>query len=390
MLARPRNNLFIVGDDDQSIYSFRGAKPEIMLNFPKDYPDSKIILLDTNYRSNIHIINCSSQLISHNNTRYQKKIKANIGQGSEVSIGHFETMKEQNIRLAEEIIRLNEKGIPLSEMAILVRTNLGAGAIIHKLMEYNIPFIAGDNLPNIYDHWITQDLLSYMKIAMGENHRRHFLRIINRPKRYISRECFDSPLVDFQDVLDYYEDKEWMLERIDQFEYDLAMLGGMTPYAAIQYIRRGIGYDIFLVEYANQRRMKVEDLIDILDEIQESTREFRSYEEWFVYIDEYRQELKNQAQNIKKKDTEGIHIITMHSSKGLEFTAVFLVDVNEGISPHKKAVLPEDIEEERRLFYVAMTRAKDFLYIFSPKERYSKDMSPSRFIDEVTSSKQAD
>jgi DNA helicase-2/ATP-dependent DNA helicase PcrA len=299
-------------------------------------------------------------------------------------------MKEQNIRLAEEIIRLNEKGIPLSEMAILVRTNLGAGAIIHKLMEYNIPFIAGDNLPNIYDHWITQDLLSYMKIAMGENHRRHFLRIINRPKRYISRECFDSPLVDFQDVLDYYEDKEWMLERIDQFEYDLAMLGGMTPYAAIQYIRRGIGYDIFLVEYANQRRMKVEDLIDILDEIQESTREFRSYEEWFVYIDEYRQELKNQAQNIKKKDTEGIHIITMHSSKGLEFTAVFLVDVNEGISPHKKAVLPEDIEEERRLFYVAMTRAKDFLYIFSPKERYSKDMSPSRFIDEVTSSKQAD
>lgn len=139
-----------------------------MLNFPKDYPDSKIILLDTNYRSNIHIINCSSQLISHNNTRYQKKIKANIGQGSEVSIGHFETMKEQNIRLAEEIIRLNEKGIPLSEMAILVRTNLGAGAIIHKLMEYNIPFIAGDNLPNIYDHWITQDLLSYMKIAMGE------------------------------------------------------------------------------------------------------------------------------------------------------------------------------------------------------------------------------
>ncbi|TAH64636.1 MAG: ATP-dependent helicase [Anaerolineaceae bacterium] len=383
MLAAPKNNLFIVGDDDQSIYRFRGAKPEIMLNFPQDYPDSKKIFLNINYRSNIHIINCAGHLISHNKTRYKKELTAHVKGGSEVLIGHFETMAEQNDKLAEEIIRLVKENKSLSDMAILVRTNLGAGAILHKLMEYNIPFIAGDNLPNIYDHWITQDLVSYIRIAMGENNRGLYFRIINRPTRYIGRECFDNHQVNIKDIYDYYEDKEWMRGRIEQLEYDLAMLSKMTPFAAIQYIRRGIGYEEFLKEYASQRKMKYEELLDIIDELHESSRGFTSYSDWFTHMEEYKEELKRQAQNSKNRKTDGIHIMTMHSSKGLEFSRVFLIDVNEGITPHKKAVLPESIEEERRLFYVAMTRAKKQLYIFSSKQRYNKAMIPSRFIAET-------
>jgi DNA helicase-2/ATP-dependent DNA helicase PcrA len=268
-------------------------------------------------------------------------------------------------------------------MAILVRTNLGAGAIIHKLMEYNIPFFAGDNIPNIYDHWITEDLIAYMRIAMGEDGRGLYLRIINRPKRYISRECFDTSQVNFEDLYNYYEDKEWMIDRIDQLEYDLAMLAGMSPYAAIQYIRRAVGYEDFLKEYAKDRRLSEEELIDVLDEIQEGTKGFDSFVEWFEYIKQYKEELKKQAQHNTNKNIDGIRIMTMHSSKGLEFETVFIVDVNEDITPHKKALLPEDIEEERRLFYVALTRAKKYLYIFSPKKRYNKDMEPSRFINEL-------
>lgn len=384
MLANPDNNLFIVGDDDQSIYRFRGAKPEIMLNFPKDYPHSQKILLDINYRSNIHIINTASQLISHNKARFEKEQAAYVKSGSEVIIGHFETMAEQNAKLAEEILLQSKNGTGLSDMAILVRTNLGAGGILHKLMEYNISFIAGDNLPNIYDHWITQDLVAYMKIAMGQTSRGLYLRIINRPKRYIKRDCFDTPEVDFEDLQNYYEDKDWMQDRLEQLEYDLAMLSGMNPFAAIQYIRRGIGYEAFLREYAGERKMKSEELLDVIDEIQEGAREFNSYEDWFAHMEGYKEELKRQSQNSKNKEIEGVHIMTMHSSKGLEFSNVFLVDVNEGITPHKKAVLPEDVEEERRLFYVAMTRAKERLYIFSPKQRYSKNTAPSRFIDEIT------
>ena len=385
MLAAPLNNLFIVGDDDQSIYRFRGAKPEIMLNFPVDFPDSKRAFLNINYRSNIHIINLASQLISHNKTRYDKELTAHIKSGgNQVIIGHFESMAEQNKSLVEEIIRLAEKNKSLSDMAILVRTNLGAGAVIHKLMEYNIPFVAGDNLPNIYDHWITQDIISYIRIAMGENSRALFFRIINRPTRYISRDCFDNPEVSISDIYDYYEDKEWMRGRIEQLEYDLAMVAKMTPFAAIQYIRRGIGYEEFLKEYASLRKMKFEELLDVIDEIQESARGFNSYSDWFSHMEEYKEELKRQAQNRRSKNLDGINIMTMHSAKGLEFSTVFLVDVNEGITPHKKAVLPENIEEERRLFYVAMTRAKKQLYIFSSKQRYNKAMSPSRFISELT------
>lgn len=387
MLAAPDNNLFIVGDDDQSIYRFRGAKPEIMLNFPTDYPESMRIFLNINYRSNTHIIDMASRLISHNKARYEKELVAHIQAGSQVVIGKFETMADQNKNLVEEILRLSKMGRSLSDMAILVRTNLGAGAILHKLMEYNIPFIVGDNLPNIYDHWIAQDLISYIRIAMGETSRGLYLKIINRPTRYISRECFDKADVCLQDIEKYYEDKEWMVNRIEQLEYDLSMLSKMTPFAGIQYIRRGIGYEDFLKEYAGLRKMKFEELLDIIDELHESARGFNTYSDWFKHMEEYQEELKRQGHEGRNNDYEGIHIITMHSSKGLEFSTVFLIDVNEGITPHKKAVLPESIEEERRLFYVAMTRAKEQLYIFSSKQHYNKVMLPSRFIAEITADK---
>jgi DNA helicase-2/ATP-dependent DNA helicase PcrA len=198
-------------------------------------------------------------------------------------------LTDQNQALAEEILKLYKEGIPLSQMAILVRTTLGTGSLLHKLMEYNIPFQMKDSLPNLFDHWITTDILSYIKIAMGRTDRSLYLQIINRPKRYISRECFDSTEVDLDAVKDYYEDKNWVLERIDQLEYDLALLGKMNPFAAVNYIRKGIGYEEYLKEYADLRRIKPEELIEILDELQESARNFKSYEAWFAHMEEYKE-----------------------------------------------------------------------------------------------------
>jgi DNA helicase-2/ATP-dependent DNA helicase PcrA len=383
MLASPLNNLFVVGDDDQAIYRFRGAKPEIMLKFPEDYPGCKKIFLDKNYRSTDTIVKAANRLVMHNESRFKKEVCAAKGEGREIVIRNFESLKEENQMLADEIIKLNKEGILFSHMAILVRTNMGSGSLLHKLMEYNIPFRMRDNLPNIFEHWIATDIISYIRIAMGGTDRSLYLQIINRPKRYISRECFDTPEVDLEAVKDYYEDKNWMLERLDQLEYDLAILSHMNPYAAINYIRKGVGYEEFLKEYADQRKIKPEELIDTLDELQESARDFKTYDDWFGYMEEYKQELKRQAADNRKNKNDSITIATMHSAKGLEFQTVFIVDANEGITPHKKAVLEADIEEERRLFYVAMTRAKDFLYILSSKERYNKMMKPSRFIDEI-------
>jgi DNA helicase II / ATP-dependent DNA helicase PcrA len=385
MLTSPHSNLFIVGDDDQSIYRFRGAKPEIMLNFPLDYPDCKIMNLDKNYRSGTGIVNAAGNLIRNNQNRYKKKSDADKMQEGGVSIRHFDTLSQENQALCEEILKMSSEGISLSDMAVLVRTGVGQGALVHKLMEYNIAFHMRDNLLNLYEHWIATDIITYIKIAMGRTERSLYLQIINRPKRYISRECLDTPEVDFEAVKDYYEDKNWMLERLEQFEYDLSILGRMGPYAAVNYIRKGIGYEDYLKEYAKDRRMNAEELMDILDELQENSREYKTYEDWFLHMEEYKDELKRQAADQRNYKTDSVTVATMHSSKGLEFNTVFIIDANEGITPHKKAVLPEDIEEERRLFYVAMTRAKEALFIYSAKERYNKVSAWSRFIDEIVS-----
>ncbi|MDF2904816.1 MAG: hypothetical protein K0R34_137 [Herbinix sp.] len=389
MLALPQNNLFIVGDDDQSIYRFRGAKPEIMLNFPTDYPDCKRVYLDNNYRSVPSILHAAGRLIQHNEHRFLKRINPMVQADHSVVIKNYNTLSEENRGLAEEILLLNREGIALSKMAILLRTTLGCGALLHKLMEYNIPFTMKDNLPNLFDHWIATDIIAYIKLAMGRTDRSLYLQIINRPKRYVSRECFDSPEVDFDDVKAYYEDKNWMLERLTQFEYDLGILDGMNPYAAVNYIRRGIGYEDYLKEYAEYRKIKVEELLETMDELQESARGFKNYGEWFDHMEAYREELKRQAAENQKHRTDSITIATMHSSKGLEYRAVFIMDANEGITPHKKAVLEADLEEERRLFYVAMTRAREYLYIFSAKERYNKTADWSRFIDELRATEES-
>lgn len=384
MLAAPRNNLFIVGDDDQSIYRFRGAKPEIMLNFPNDYPECKTLLLNHNYRSSSNIILAANRVITRNEKRFAKEISSVRGKGEPIKLREFPTMRDQNRKVADQIRRLHQEGMLFSNIAILLRTNMGAGDLIQKLMEYNIPFQMRDNLPNLFDHWITGDILTYIQLATGNLDRNLFLKIMNRPKRYISRDAVDQPTVSFEDLKDYYEDKSWMLDRIDQMEYDLAMVAGMAPYAAINYIRKAIGYEEYLKEYAEARRIKVDELTEVLDELLDSARNYRSYEQWFSYMTEYKEELKRQMDATKASQEDSVTISTMHSSKGLEFKAVFIVDANEEITPHKKAVLPADIEEERRLFYVAMTRAKDSLYIYYSKERYNKKMSRSRFVDEIT------
>lgn len=384
MLALPGNNLFIVGDDDQSIYRFRGSKPEIMLQFPQDYPDCKRIVLNVNYRSTPNIIKAADKLIRHNLNRFEKNYTTSRENGKDIVICNCRTLAQENQSIAEEILRINREGTAYSQIAILVRTTMYATALVHKLKEYNIPFRLKDALPNLFDHWVSEDIISYIKIAMGISDRSLYLRIINRPMRYISRECFDKLQVDLEDIRDFYEDKIWMLERIDQMEYDLSAISRMNPFAAINYIRRAVGYEDFLKEYAQNRHIKAEDLVELMDQLQESARGFKSFEEWFAYIEDYRQEVKKIAQSGADQAKDCVTISTMHSSKGLEYKVVIIADANEGITPHKKAVMEPDIEEERRLFYVAMTRARDELYIYSATERYNKSFPKSRFLDELT------
>lgn len=384
LLAAANENLFIVGDDDQSIYHFRGARPEFMLNFEKDYPTAKRVILNINYRSTPAIVAVAERCISHNQKRFPKQMRANKDKGRKVLIKVFKTPREECEAIVSEVMRLNrEENVPYSSMAVLFRTNFGSRMMVHQLMSFNLPFRMKDHLPNLYDHWIMKNISAYINVARGSTDRRDYLQIINRPNRYISRQCFQDNTVDFERVKQYYEDKDWMLERLENFEYDLHMLSKLPPYAALNYLRRAMGYENYLYEYAMDRRMRPEDLIEIYENIVESAKPFKSYGAWFDYIDEYTAGLRMKQTKQQEIGADGVVLSTMHSAKGLEYEAVFLIDVNEGITPYHKSVLDEQIEEERRMFYVAMTRAKSYLNIFYVKERYSKEMDPSRFIQEL-------
>lgn len=382
MLALPENNLFIVGDDDQSIYRFRGARPEIMLGFSKDYPYAKSIILNVNYRSTKAVVNAARRVIERNKNRYQKEIVTVNEQGDNVHIQEVRHPVEESHYVREQVQKAVTAGTELSQIAVLYRTNTEPRALVETLLEYHIPFQMKEHLPNLYEHFIGRDFQAYMRMALGGRDRGDFLMIMNRPNRYIGRDSVDRGNISFEQLRKHYMEKDWMVDRIDQMEVDLKVISRMTPYAAIQYIRKSVGYDLFLNEYAIKRKMKLEDLQEIIREMEERAKEFKTIEEWFAHIEKYTLELKQQAVT-RTEDRNALSLMTFHSAKGLEYDTVFMIGANEDVTPYKKAELPEEIEEERRMFYVAMTRARKHLMISYVREKNGKAMEQSRFLGEL-------
>ncbi|MBQ7796735.1 MAG: ATP-dependent helicase [Lachnospiraceae bacterium] len=383
MLALPENNLFIVGDDDQSIYRFRGAKPEIMLGFMKDYPKAKQVLLAENYRSTKDIVETSLKLIGHNKVRYDKALMPVHGAGRPVEAIIYENPLREMDDVARKLRLYELAGYQYEDMAVLFRTGNGSGLLAEKLMEYNIPFVMRDTIPNLYSHWIAKDLFAYLSLGSGSRKRSDFYRIMNRPNRYFSRDAFETPEVSLDAVKSFYQDKDWMEERVFDLESDILTIGRLKPAAAINYIRKAVGYDQYLKDYAEFRRLKPEELYEIVDQLADSAAGFVTFADWQEHIRQYEEALKSQREERGNKEEQtGVTLSTMHSAKGLEYRIVFVIDANEGVVPHHKAALPADIEEERRLFYVAMTRAKERLHLCAVKERYHRKQEISRFVRE--------
>lgn len=373
MLAAPQDNLFVVGDDDQSVYGFRGAKPGIMMEFMKDYPTARQIFLDVNYRSSGYIVKGALRVIGNNKIRFEKKIEAFRKPDETVHVQEVKDPVQEAEYVLERIREYREKGVSYTEMAVLYRTNVDARAMSELMTEYQIPFVMKEHLNNIYEHFIALDMISYLRLSQGEYDRKYFLQIANRPNRYLTRESMKTGNVSYESLRRYYRDKDWMVDRIDQLEWDMKMICDKTPYAAIQYIRKRMGYDEFLKEYAAYRKISSEDLFALLEEIWQNSKGYGTIKEWFEHIESYGKMLKEQ--NKKNGEKEGVNLMTMHAAKGLEFDTVFVIEANEGSCPYKKATADEEIEEERRLFYVAMTRAKRKLVISYVKEKTGKTFS---------------
>lgn len=385
ILAAPQNNLFVVGDDDQSIYQFRGAKPEFLLNFSKDYPETKIAALTCNYRSTDPIIRLADGLIRHNQRRYSKRFMGTGRKGEMPSFFSAEDVSQESVTIVKKIQKLHEEGMPYEEIAVLFRVNLQAGVFTRYLNPYGIPFRLKDQVKNIYDHWIWKDLSAYIRLALDQNDDQSFLRIANKPKRYISKAVLEILRREENCLKNIYVIdgfSAWQHKHIDTLKLHLAQIRRRAPYEAIQYIRNVVGYDDYLEEYAQYRRGNLLGMKEIAEELMQAAKGVTTLADMELYYEALRDELK-QSKNKPKQEEEGVLLSTLHSAKGLEFEAVFIPGMVEGSIPYEKSQTPERLEEERRLFYVGVTRAKSYLCLSEPQKKFEQETERSRFLKEI-------
>ena len=379
ILADEYRNLFVVGDDDQSIYGFRGSAPQIMLDFNKYYSDAVRIDMCINYRSTGNIVFASRAVAEENEHRYYKDITTYNSQGDTVSVYEFNSLNDEKAFLVSEIRRLIDTGIAADDIAVLSRTNVIGNMYMSRLESDGIPCCDYSVVQDIYEHWISKDILTYIRIALGSRERIDFLRIINKPLRYISRSYITQP-ADINALKRGYEGNEQMSKQVEKLASDINMIRNMSPFAAVNYIRKGVGYDEYIRNYIYEHKAEKEELYNVLDELAHRASQYMSLSQWLDGIVEYIRQCDKDRQN---NTADGVHMLTMHGSKGLEYKIVLVMDACEGIIPYNKSILDEQIEEERRLFYVAMKRAKEKLYLLYPKQRYNKDTTRSRFIEEL-------
>ena len=381
LLVQPTGNVFVVGDDDQSVYGFRGARPEIMQQFVKDFPNCGKVTLGDNYRCDMKITDAAAGLISKNKNRFQKNLKSQSRVNGEVCVLAVKDGNEENQTLISEIKKNCAKGIPLENQAVLYRTNLQPRRLVYKLDSYNIPYSISDSMPNIFEHFVVRNMLDYMHAAVGDMSRARFLRIVNKPGRYINRDVLLEDPVDYDALRWRLRDKDYAIDRLDKMMADLKVIKKLRPYPALNFIRNFVGYDDYLKEYAEYRQMDVGEFFDILDEFAAMIVDMTSFGELFEFVDDYAEVLKRQKTHIGTRN--GLQLMTMHSAKGLEFDCVYIIDAVEGVTPHKKAKSASELEEERRMFYVAMTRARHKLVIFTPGMVAGKVKEKSRYVADI-------
>ena len=391
LIANPSNNIFVVGDEDQSIYGFRGSRPDFLLEFEEYFSNTKKVLLDINYRSNGEIIDIANRLIEKNTNRYEKVIKCGQGNGAKVNYISPEDSEEEAVYIAKDIKnKVQEDYTEYTDFAVIYRTNIQSRALVDVFMDMRIPFVVKDSIVTIYDHWAAQDILAYLRIGVNPNSNKDWIRIINKPFRYISKDNLNL-IKDEPDFINSLINKcdlhPKQVKTINDLDIDISYVKGLNPKNAISYIRTTLDYDRYILDYCANRKIKTNGLIEILNELESSATNFKTIQEYLEHIERVKSEIVDNKNN---KETDGVIFTTMHSAKGLEFKNVYIIGANEGTIPHEKSYEIDDeekkndqIEEERRLMYVAITRAEENICISSPINKYGKRVSKSRFVEDI-------
>ena len=362
LLAGTRKNVFMVGDDDQSIYRFRGAKVELMQRFIEEYKPVWQIQLDINFRSTEGIVEASGKVIAQNKKRFVKKVQANNPDKDGLALESFELRRDMYEAVFENLQK-SENGV-LSQNAIVYRTNQELRSMAYKLRQKGIPYISKEDCKSMFDEAWYLDVEAYIRLGLGSLERGCILRVANKPNRFIKREQLVN------------------ITRLPQpLEVAVKHIRTMRPYLAIKYIWSGIGYGRWLERELGMDTEQWDVICEQLEEITQEMKRFSSLEAWLEHVEEDRLCQKAMQKPKSKEQTEGVHLLTMHASKGLEFDTVYLLDVNKGKVPKGTKLSIEELEEERRLFYVAMTRARKYLNIYYVRGTQDHILQPSMFLE---------
>lgn len=382
MIAAPNDHLFAVGDDDQSIYGFRGADTKLMLKLPTYYPGIRICRLTVNYRSGKKIVAAARRLIVHNRLRYDKEILSENTEDGEVRVVVCPEKKIQTRILGEALLQ-----IPADETAaIILRTHAQAAAVKQAAAQSGVCAVVKQegHGRSLYEHPAAKDVMAYLKLAVGGVSGREalesMLRIINKPYRGVSRRAVIESGGDVEALCRFYGEYAPMRKTVGLFQAQLATLTRLPPFAAFSYLCKGIGYEQELQD-GTVRSAETETETEVRSVLALLSREagrMESLKEWIAAAESgtfFSEEREERHGNIL--------ILTMHACKGLEFDHVVIPYLNEGVIPHKKAFLPEELEEERRLLYVAMTRAKKNLLMTCIHKQGDQKYQMSRFLREL-------
>lgn len=387
LLAGENGNILVVGDDDQNVYGFRAAESAIMLDFPKKFPNCKIIYLDTNYRSEPEIIEIASKLIACNKKRFEKDFKGEKKGKGHIKITCFPDVVKQRDSVVEQLKKLHETGVPYEEMSVLYRTNKQNLMYVQALMKEEIPFYTTEAVKDHHMEFPFQDFMAYYRLAVGNPWKGDLQRILNRPSRYLKGDAFKNCIYNIDQMIECANrcsNPDAAKDRIYSMVDDIENLATMNPTQFVGYLYNVMDYRAGALSYAAYCGKDESEVNELLDSLIDEAKQFNTMQEWADYAKTYNKKLQE-----KRKNKEGICLSTYHSAKGLEWDYVFLIDCNEDMTPFKKAKSPEEIEEERRLFYVAVTRARKGVRFTWVSDNGPKKMFPSRFLTEMGINKDA-
>ncbi len=381
LLSEPRQNLCVVGDDDQAVYSWRGGSPDFLLDFPRVFPGCGVVKLEINHRCPAAVVKPASRLIARNTRRVEKRLQARPGSdGPAPQVLRPADSAAEATQVLQILDEGRRRGREYRDYAIIYRTHDQAHAVAQALVRAGIPCRTLGGLPNLYRRWVAQDVLAYLRLAAGDQDPALVAQIINRPNRYISRQALQAAAAGGGTLLPALAEAaglaRWQRERVVELGGHLRRLGTLTAPEAIAYVRAQIGYDDYIREYCEQKGGEVGEMLGLLAELAAGAPP--------VPVPAFLQQVESYGARRPETDTaegdDAVTLVTCHRAKGLEFPVVILIGAVDGMMPHRSA---ETVEEERRLFYVAMTRTRAELYISAPRAREGREAKPSPFIAEA-------